>query len=298
MTARQLDFITTLAAEKDLDGLSPEQRVYVGRVVAGQVDPNPAAASRIITALLALPAIVPTGVAATLAAVDVAAGRYALVDEHGVVKFYSVDRPTEGRWAGRTFVNAVASDERHPIRNRESRNAILAAIAEQPERAMRLYAAELGRCGYCGRTLTDETSRAAGIGPDCADRHGIDRSVWAEQARREQADRVRSVYTDDTATPEEDGVATDVEWSNRFAEREAQQERAAYAAEMEMESAVIAAEERQASVTRRDPSSSMTWQQRRAAVAEQQGRDTIVRDVSQITSLPGDTWEDIFGGRA
>jgi uncharacterized protein DUF6011 len=30
------------------------------------------------------------------------------------------------------------------------------------------YGQELGECGHCGRTLTDEASRAAGIGPVCA----------------------------------------------------------------------------------------------------------------------------------
>lgn len=30
-----------------------------------------------------------------------------------------------------------------------------------------LFGMELGRCGCCGRTLTDETSRARGIGPTC-----------------------------------------------------------------------------------------------------------------------------------
>jgi hypothetical protein len=34
------------------------------------------------------------------------------------------------------------------------------------------YGVELGVCGRCGRHLTDEDSRAAGIGPDCASRLG------------------------------------------------------------------------------------------------------------------------------
>lgn len=31
---------------------------------------------------------------------------------------------------------------------------------------------ELGHCGVCGRTLTDEESRARGIGPICAENNG------------------------------------------------------------------------------------------------------------------------------
>jgi hypothetical protein len=46
---------------------------------------------------------------------------------------------------------------------------ILARIIEAGvEAAAVLYGHELGQCCRCNRTLTDETSRAAGIGPECA----------------------------------------------------------------------------------------------------------------------------------
>jgi hypothetical protein len=32
------------------------------------------------------------------------------------------------------------------------------------------YGMLIGKCGVCGRTLTDEESRANGIGPVCAER--------------------------------------------------------------------------------------------------------------------------------
>jgi hypothetical protein len=110
--------------------------------------------------------------AAPVVTVDpiVPAGRYALQTAEGV-RFYVVDRPTEGRWAGLTFVKVQASDDLHNIRNRDERIRILSAIvAVGPLAASQLYGRELGRCGVCGRTLTDETSRAAGIGPVCAGR--------------------------------------------------------------------------------------------------------------------------------
>jgi Family of unknown function (DUF6011) len=96
--------------------------------------------------------------------------RYALRDEFGVVKFYQVDRPTEGKYAGWTFLDAVASDDTYPIKG-ASKRAILARIAADPEAAMRLYGAEIGRCGHCGRTLTSEW-RLRGIGPKCAAKLG------------------------------------------------------------------------------------------------------------------------------
>ena len=114
------------------------------------------------------------GVAAPEA--DVPAGRYAIVDEaDGRIRFFVVDRPTEGRWAGRVFVSEQASDEKFPVRGAR-RGEVLAAIAVDPREAMIRYGHELGRCGNCGRTLTDETSRAMGIGPDCARALGIDRT--------------------------------------------------------------------------------------------------------------------------
>lgn len=94
-------------------------------------------------------------------------GRYA-VEVDGTLKFYKIDKPTEGRWSGRTFVSVQASDELYPIRSRSARDEILTAIAADPDGAMRRYGREIGRCGHCHRTLTDETSRAMGIGPVCA----------------------------------------------------------------------------------------------------------------------------------
>ena len=99
-------------------------------------------------------------------------GRYA-VEHQGVLKFYKVNTPTDGRWAGFTFVDVYASDERHAIRNRATRNEILALIAVDETGAAQRYGQEIGKCGRCGRTLTDETSRARGIGPDCAEAMGI-----------------------------------------------------------------------------------------------------------------------------
>lgn len=97
---------------------------------------------------------------------DVPAGRYALRTD-GVVKFYVLDRPDSGRWAGHVFLKAQASDEKYPIKNLTAKVEILGRISEDIEGAQKLYGQELGRCYACGRTLTDETSRALGIGPDC-----------------------------------------------------------------------------------------------------------------------------------
>jgi uncharacterized protein DUF6011 len=97
-------------------------------------------------------------------AAEVADGRYA-VEEDGVLKFFKV---TNGRVPGFVFLDVQASDEWHAIRNVTRIKAIVALIAKDAHAAMIRYGHELGECGRCGRTLTDEASRAAGIGPICA----------------------------------------------------------------------------------------------------------------------------------
>lgn len=117
-----------------------------------------------------LKAAAPVAVSAVKFA-PVADGHYALTVE-GVVKFYEVNTPTEGKWAGYTFVNAQASDEHFPIKNATARNTVLAAIAADPLAAMKLYGIELGKCGHCGRALTSDW-RKVGIGPVCSKRMGF-----------------------------------------------------------------------------------------------------------------------------
>jgi hypothetical protein len=93
-------------------------------------------------------------------------GRYALSTDEGV-KFYRVEHGAAGgRWEGYVFVSAVASDDLHPIRNRQHRQAILDSIAADPQAALALYGQELGVCGRCGKALTSEY-RKLGIGPVC-----------------------------------------------------------------------------------------------------------------------------------
>jgi len=95
-------------------------------------------------------------------------GHYAVVDNDGVLKFYSVQVPEDGQWKGYTFLAYEAGDRYMPIKDRAERNRIFELIAKNPEEAMKEYGRKIGKCGHCHRKLTDQESRDRGIGPICA----------------------------------------------------------------------------------------------------------------------------------
>lgn len=158
-TEKQQALIAKLLTEKDTAGTT-----YEGWI-PDWTRATSAAASSVITFLLTLPG------KASDELVEVPAGRYAVDTEEGHLAFYRVDRPTEGAWAGRTFVKVQASDELHPVRGGAAAS-VLHKIAVDPAAASLRYGREIGSCGVCGRTLTDEDSRARGIGPICAEKTG------------------------------------------------------------------------------------------------------------------------------
>jgi hypothetical protein len=101
---------------------------------------------------------------------DIPAGHYAVKSLTGNndLDFYRVDRPQEGRWAGRTFVKRIiGGNPDEQVRGKIARQALEAIQNAGPEEAMALYGREIGQCGKCNRHLTDEKSRALGIGPVC-----------------------------------------------------------------------------------------------------------------------------------
>ncbi len=101
------------------------------------------------------------------AVTDVAPGRYA-VEEDGTLKFFHLRYGKAGtRWAGYTFLDIQASSDHYPVKDRVRKARILALIAEDTEMAARRYGIEIGVCGRCGRVLTNEESRAYGMGLIC-----------------------------------------------------------------------------------------------------------------------------------
>jgi len=101
---------------------------------------------------------------------EVPEGYYAVQSRTGNndLDFFSVDRPSEGRWAGYVFVKRVIGGHVDtPVRGSEARHALEAIIEQGVEASGALYGREIGRCYVCNRTLTDELSREMGIGPTC-----------------------------------------------------------------------------------------------------------------------------------
>lgn len=91
-------------------------------------------------------------------------GYYALRDQEnpGKIHYYRITRRK-----GYVKVQEQASDELYPVEYRRSLAVVKALLDSGVEAAQHLYADTLEKCYRCGRTLTDETSRALRIGPDC-----------------------------------------------------------------------------------------------------------------------------------
>lgn len=101
-------------------------------------------------------------------------GYYALSEEQtgDKIRFFRVERPAKGKWAGKTFIKEQGGSEFYPVEPKGRGYAYLTLIAEDPQAAGMLYAEKLDKCTRCNRTLTDPESRAAGMGPDCRAKGG------------------------------------------------------------------------------------------------------------------------------
>jgi hypothetical protein len=87
--------------------------------------------------------------------------------------FFSVDRPTEGRWAGLVFVKRIIGGRDETRMSMAQQHSALESIDKAGiETSAALYGQTIGRCYRCNRTLTDEVSRELGIGPTCRDANG------------------------------------------------------------------------------------------------------------------------------
>ena len=102
---------------------------------------------------------------------------FAVENDEGVLVFLRVTK-TERGW---TYVDQTVGGQGDLPRAKVSpegrymgamKSSFEKAMAN-PEAAMIRYGLEIGRCGHCNRTLTDASSRAAGIGPVCISKAGF-----------------------------------------------------------------------------------------------------------------------------
>lgn len=178
MTERQGSFIRGLDAERQVPvaGSTEREAFLIARledVIGGGKSVSKAEASDVIGWLQGLPvatAVRPAQRPVPTALPVIPEGHYAVPSRTGSndLDFFRVDRPTDGRWAGRTFVKRVIGGKPdQAVRGGETRLALEAIAAAGVQESAVLYGREIGRCYRCNRALTDETSRALGIGPDC-----------------------------------------------------------------------------------------------------------------------------------
>lgn len=108
-------------------------------------------------------------------------GNYA-VEHDGETAFYMIDviLNKQSKWYGWVFVNILASDTKikcgsqRPGQTYQGKHEnLLREILNDPFKAMSLFGKKIGRCGICGRTLTDAESIEMGIGPICAQKAGF-----------------------------------------------------------------------------------------------------------------------------
>jgi hypothetical protein len=100
---------------------------------------------------------------------DVLPGRYALDGEDGTLRFYWLkDEDEHGN--PRRLVQLVGAPGDFVQRRIWRPQSIMEQIARDSASAMIRFGLEVGKCGKCGSPLTDEASRARGIGPICAEK--------------------------------------------------------------------------------------------------------------------------------
>jgi hypothetical protein len=169
ITTKQLDFLNKLRVERGLGALPADVKLSKKDASAAISDHlNTPTTHPILPAMTIRKAYDNTTPASGIP--DVPAGHYAVTSLTGNndLDFFRVDRPTEGRWAGRTFVHRIIGGKADsPVRGKTAKDALVAIAAAGPDAAGFLYGQELGRCRRCNRHLTDELSRSLSIGPDC-----------------------------------------------------------------------------------------------------------------------------------
>ena len=155
-TTKQVDFLLKLVARL---GGEPNRAGYESlskRAISAKID-------EALESLKHQPKAQTTSVADLPKVED---GHYAVKSHTGNndLDFYRIKN---GRRPGIVFIDVVVGGHPDQPVARAIRARVMAAIAKDPQTAAKAYADAIGNCYKCNRHLTDETSRALGIGPQC-----------------------------------------------------------------------------------------------------------------------------------
>ena len=182
-TDRQKAFVRTLLAERE-----GNEKIDSIRLALNTARTNNVLTAEIVSNAIGLLLDIPANSA------KIPDGKYALPAEDGHFVFYQIDNPTEGKWAGYTFVSQLIGSVGSWNEQRLSRqvsDGVKARIATNVEEAARMFGIKAKACSYCSSPLSNIQSRAAGYGETCAHNHGFSYPTEAE-AREILAERGES----------------------------------------------------------------------------------------------------------
>lgn len=167
----QLKFIRGLVKERDLDKLRAEQRDWLltemGKVEDDQLlGVTRRRASDIITELLKLPMSDSVVEKQNRDKPNVPAGRYAVDNDEGELRFYRVYISKSGF----IKVYVLHGPDASEVPFRAAMGILRKIEKDGVEKAAIRYGTEIGACSNCGRRLTNRISRELGIGPVCGGR--------------------------------------------------------------------------------------------------------------------------------
>lgn len=102
---------------------------------------------------------------------DIPEGYYAVRAKDDTIDFFKIVDGRHNRLLFQVF-GSPGSLSQNQIKRTELARSVLKAINEDHVGSMKLFGLELAICGACGSPLTNEVSRATGIGPVCARKKG------------------------------------------------------------------------------------------------------------------------------
>src|SRR5690606_11948625 len=152
---------------------TPKQLAFIGRLYSERPSLEPQqpatkrAARELIDTLLKMSKDEPSSSGLIELLTNVPDGYYALPSKtsHNDLDFICVRTQHGKRYVNR-YVGGQGQIYIHYSEQRVFAQLLAGLTEDEHVSAQRLFGHELGRCGRCGRSLTDEQSRARGFGPD------------------------------------------------------------------------------------------------------------------------------------